>query len=126
MAVLAEALANDLLDIITSGTPYASLKMALYTAAPNPATPLANEADATGTSTYARQTITFGAASGGVILNDIAITFAGVRDETFTHAAVFEAATDNMLWYGPLTLAVTPVDLGSVDFAIGEINFELA
>lgn len=58
---------------------------------------------------YARQAVTFAAASGGTTSNSADITFptATANWGTITHVALFDASTGgNMLYYGALTSSV--------------------
>ena len=71
--------------------------------------------------TYARQDITFTApttneANGAVSSNTAAILFTGLPTTTATHAAIFDNAGTNMLWFGPLSAirAVTAGDTISI------------
>ncbi len=126
MSVLSVALQDDLLDYLASH--YGTLEMGLYTALPDPDDPLVGEANdsTSGGHGYVRQTITLGTASGGVIYNDNAISFTDLWDDPYTHAAIFDGGTDNILVYGNLTVSVTPADLGEVAFAAGEISISIS
>jgi hypothetical protein len=80
--------------------------LALFTAAPND-TGGGTEVSGSG---YARQAITFGAASGGTVSNTSTHTFtaSGGNFGTITHWAIFDAVTaGNMLVYGAATTSRT-------------------
>lgn len=123
--VIAEA--NRLLD--------ASLGTAAYTA---PTTPMklaletatgSNSAagtEVTGGS-YARQTITFGAASGGSASNSNAITFTAMPAATVTGVEVYDSnGTPRRAWVGALTASKTVAAGDSLSFAIGSVTITLA
>ena len=84
--------------------------LALYTVAPTDSTA---GTEVSGGS-YARQTITFGAASGGTASNDANVDFSGMPACTVVAVAVLDASTSgNMLVYGDLT-ANKSVDAGDI------------
>lgn len=113
-------LANDTLDDKFTGTTY----LALFTDNPTAA---GTGTEASGGS-YARQGITFGAASGGTITNDSAASFT-VDADTYTHYAIFDAVTaGNMLEYGEVnggTDIVVSINDSTIDFAIGDVSIQL-
>lgn len=102
-------LENQVMNHILRNIPYtspAAVYVALYTSDPT--------ADNTGTEVsgggYARQQVTFGAPTDGVVSNTADINFPVATADwgTITHAAIFDAATGgNMLIYGPLNAAKT-------------------
>lgn len=97
--------------------------LALFTSAPSDA---GGGVEVTGAG-YARQSITFGAASGGSISNTGAVSFTAVGGDfgTVTHVAIMDASTaGNMLAWDDITSA--PVTDGdTINFAIGAITVTL-
>ena len=78
---------------------------------------------------YARQSITFSAASGGATANTNTLTFGPCTTSnwgTVTHAAIFDASSGgNMLWWGALSASRT-VNVGdSLQIAIGDLDLAL-
>lgn len=97
--------------------------VALYTAAPTDA---GGGTEVTGGG-YARQAVTFGAPSNGVIANTAAVSFtaAGAAFGTIVAVGFFDAATaGNMLAYAPITSA-TIGDGDTLNFAIGQLTISL-
>jgi len=87
-------------------TPPATVYVALYTTAPTDA---GGGTEVSGGS-YARQAVTFSAASDGSITNSADITFPQATADWGTIVAVglFDASTaGNLLWYGNLTTSKT-------------------
>ena len=77
---------------------------------------------------YARQSITFGASSGGVASNTNTVTFtaSGGDWSAAVAAAIFDASTaGNMLEWNAIT-SVTVLDGSDLVFAIGDIDSTLA
>lgn len=113
-------LANDTLDDKFTGTTY----LALFTDNPTAA---GTGTEATGGS-YARQALTFDAASGGVIANSGTLSFT-VNAETYTHYAIYDAVSGgNMLDYGAINAGATVVvsiDDTTIEVAIGDITVQL-
>lgn len=108
-----------ILDHVLRNTSYTSpttVYAALMTAAPTDA---GGGTEVTGGS-YARQAITFAAASGGSIANSAAVNFTGLPAATITHIAVYDASTTgNLLYYGALTSTIISVSGSELDFATG-------
>lgn len=76
---------------------------------------------------YARQTVTFGAPSGGAISNTNVVNFtaSGAGYGTVVAGAIFDALTGgNMLAWGPITSA-TINDTDTLRFAAGDIDVTL-
>jgi hypothetical protein len=101
--------------------------VALYTAAPS------DSGGGTEVSTggYARQAVTFGAASspGGTTSNTGAVSFtaSGANYGTVTHIGIFDAlTTGNLLWHGSMTASKTVNDGDTLEFSIGNIDLTLA
>ena len=110
---LSNYLENKILDHILGTTSYTMpnpVYLALYTVAPTDSTA---GTEVSGGS-YARQTITFGAASGGTASNDANVDFSGMPACTVVAVAVLDALTSgNILVYGSLT-ANKSVDAGDI------------
>lgn len=119
--------ANRLLD--------ASLGTAAYTA---PTTPMRLAlSTSTGTNSsagtevtggsYTRQTITFGAASGGSATNSGALTFTGMPAATVTGVEIYDSnGTPRRAWVGALTASKTVAAGDSLSFAVASIAISLA
>lgn len=115
-------LENKVLDHVLKNTAFtqpANLYLALYTSDPG-------ETDAgtevTGGS-YARQTVAFGAASGGSASNSGAVSFSGMPAATVTHLGIRDASSGgNLLYYAALTTPLTVTSGSIVNFAIGAIT----
>ena len=98
-------------------TPYVSLHTA------DPGETGASEASG---GSYARQSASFGAASGGAISNDAAISFTGMPAATITHVGVWDASTaGNFLWGGALTASKTTNAGDTFTIASGDLDVTL-
>lgn len=103
---------------------------ALFTVAPTDSTGGTEVALA---NNYARQSITWGAASGGAISNSADIRFPAnpATNATGTWGTVvaigiFDASTSgNLLWYGPLSSSVTVTTGDSFKIATGGLTLAL-
>lgn len=86
------------------------------------------EISGTGTA-YARQVITFGAASGGIVANDATVTFPAATASwgTVTHVAIMDASTaGNVLFYGAVTTSKA-IDTGDTfQVATGNLTIQLS
>ena len=128
MAALSDHAENLLLDWAMTGgaaTRPTAWYLALYTAAPSDA----GGGTEVSTGGYARQAITFSAASGGATSNtaDVSFTAAGADYGTVTHVGVFDASTaGNLLWHGAMTASKTVQDGDTITFATGNIDLTLA
>lgn len=95
---------NLLLDHVlgtTSFTPTAPIKVALITTA-TPSTDAAAGSEVTGGS-YARQTLTCGAASAGATSNSGTLTWTNMPACTVGGVEIYDSnATPKRLWWGPL------------------------
>jgi hypothetical protein len=110
-------LENKVLDHVLTATGYTAPStryLALFTntstnaAANLEAGTLTDEISTGGGTSYARQSITFGAASGGSSSSSDTVTFptAGANWGTITHVAIMDASTSgNVLFYGAVTTA---------------------
>lgn len=121
MGALTTTADNKLLDhinLVASYTPTTPLKLALVTA--NGSVSAAGT-EVTGGS-YARQTITFAAASGGSASNSADITFTSMPACTVVGLEVYDSAgTPVRLWWGALTSAKTLASGDDIKFPSGNI-----
>lgn len=123
MASFSDYLENAVLNHVFRNTALTSpttVFLALYTAAPTDA---GGGTQVSGGG-YARQSITFGAPSGGVITNTNTVSFTatGAAFGTVLAAAVFDASTaGNMLAWNTITSAVVN-DGDTISFAPGSIS----
>lgn len=118
-----ELLLLDLINGVTTAAPVTTpLKLALLTAQ---GTDAAAGTEVTGGS-YARQTITFGAAANGSASNSNAISFAGMPTATVVGFAIYDSSgTPKRLWDFPAgsSRAYTAGDTATV--AVGAISVSL-
>jgi hypothetical protein len=130
MAALSDYAEKLLLDwMMTAGaaTRPTAWYVALYTAAPSDA---GGGTEVSG-SGYARQAVTFAAAStpAGTTSNTSAITFTAAGGDwgAVSHIGLFDASTSgNLLWHGAMTATKTIADGDTLEFAIGNIDLTLA
>jgi hypothetical protein len=130
MAALSDYAEKLLLDwAMTTGaaTRPTAWYVALYTAAPS------DSGGGTQVSTggYARQSVTFAAATspGGTTsnTNTVSFTASGANYGTVTHIGIFDALTaGNLLWHGAMTASKTVNDGDTLEFSIGNIDLTLA
>ena len=111
--------ANKLFDAIGNNTSFAVTTCYIQLHTANPGT--------VGTTAVAsnntRKTVSFGAASGGAISNDVAIEWTNVpASETYSHFSLWDASTvGNFLFSGTITAnAVTTGDTFTI--AIGDLD----
>jgi hypothetical protein len=123
----AEALLLDWLMTNGTATRPTAWYVGLFTAAPS------DSGGGTEVSTggYARQSVTFDAASspGGTTSNSGAVSFtaSGADYGTVTHIGIFDASTSgNLLWHGALTASKTVADGDTLEFSAGNIDLTLA
>jgi hypothetical protein len=142
MTAASDYLENKVLDHVLRYTsaPYtapSTLYLALFnnvsanTAANLEAGTLTDETVTTGGTLYARQSITFGAASTGTSTSNATVTFpaAGASWGTITHVAIMDGATrgaGNVLFYGAVTTSKT-IDTGDTfQVTSGNLTISLA
>lgn len=117
---------NQLLDALVGTTAYTvttPIKLALVTANGSDS---AAGTEVTGGS-YARQDITFGAASSGQIANSGAISFTGMPACTVVGIELYDSAgSPKRLAYGPLTNTRTVTSGDTVQFASSAITLSLS
>lgn len=117
-------LENKILNLVfknTAYTPPATVYAALMTAAP---TDTGGGTEVTGGS-YARQALTMGTPSLGVITNTLAVTFSTVPAGTITHIAIYDASSGgNLLYYNALSSSIIVPATGGADieFGVGDIT----
>lgn len=117
---------NQLLDALVGTTAYTvttPVKIALVTTNGNDATA---GTEVSGGS-YARQTITFGAASSGSITNSGTINFTGMPSCTVVGIELYDSAgTPKRLAYGALTSSRTVTAGDTVQFAASTVTLSLS
>lgn len=123
---LPNVIENQLLDALVGTTAYTMtgpVKLALVTTNGDDATA---GTEVTGGS-YARQTITFSAASSGQIANNASISFTGMPAVTVVGIELYDSAvTPKRLAYGALTASRTITAGDTVQFASSAITLSLA
>lgn len=130
MSALSDSAETRMMDwILNVGTPTrpSGTWVALFTTA---TTDAGGGTEVSG-SGYARQSVTFNAASspGGTTSNSNAPSFtaSGGSFGTVTHIAITDAASGgNFLWHGAMTVSKTIADGETLEFAIGDIDLTLA
>jgi hypothetical protein len=128
MAEMSNYLENALINVTLRATAYTApttVYLALYTTDPTDAD---TGTECTGTS-YARQSITFGAPSNGVSTNTAAIEFpqAGGAWGTITHIGIRDALTvGNLLYHTPLDASKTIATGDVFRVAVGSLSVTLA
>lgn len=126
MSTFSDYLENALLNHVFRNvalTSPATVHLALYTVSPSDA---GGGTEVTG-SGYSRQSITFGAPSGGAIANTnlVSFTASGGNFGTIVAVAIFDNSTGgNMLAWDAITSA-TVNDGDSIQFPIGDIDITL-
>lgn len=124
----AEALLLDWLMTTGTATRPTAWYVALYTAAPS------DSGGGTEVSTggYARQSVTFAAATspGGTTSNTgtVSFTASGADYGTVTHIGIHSASSGsgNLLWHGAMTASKTIADGDTLEFSVGNIDLTLA
>jgi hypothetical protein len=123
----AEALLLDWLMTTGTATRPTNWYVALYTAAPS------DSGGGTEVSTggYARQAVTFAAASspGGTTSNSgtVSFTASGADYGLVTHIGIFDNVSGgNLLWHGAMTASKTIADGDTLEFSAGNIDLTLA
>jgi hypothetical protein len=123
----AEKLLLDWAMTTGSATRPTAWYVALYTAAPD------DTGGGTEVSTggYARQSVTFDAASspGGTTSNNNVVSFtaSGAGYGTVSHIGIFDNVSGgNLLWHGSMTASKTVADGDTLEFSVGNIDLTLA
>lgn len=122
-----EKLILDYLMTTGSATRPTNWYVALYTAAPNDA---GGGTELSG-SGYARESVTFAAATSGTgtTSNSGAVVFTADGGDwgSVTHMGIHDATSSgNLLWHGALAAAKTVLDGDSLEFAVGNIDLTVA
>lgn len=130
MSAASNYLENKILDHVLTATAYTqpSRYIALFTASPGEAGSFTNEISTSGTA-YARQAVTFAAASSGSSATNATVTFptATANWGTITHVAVVDSDTEgagNVLFYGAVTTS-KQIDTGDT-FQISSGNLTIS
>lgn len=126
MAGLSNTWEDNALDYVLGTDPASNRYLALMTATPTDTT-LGTEVSTGGGTLYARQLITFDAASGGATQNAATVTFptAGASWGTVTHWAVCEAdveGVNDVVVYGAWTASKTIAASDVFEVLDGELD----
>lgn len=133
MSASSNYLENKLLDHTLTATAFTQPSVryiALFTADPGETGSFTNEVT-TSSSAYARQAVTFAAASSGTSATNATVTFPAATANwgTVTHVAVTDGATagaGNVLFYGAVTTSKT-IDTGDTfQITSGNLTISLA
>lgn len=123
---LPDTIENQILDALVGTAAYSvttPIKLALMTANGSDS---AAGTEVTGGS-YERQTIAWGAASGGQIANSGEINFTAMPSCTVVGIEVYDsAATPKRLMYGALATSKTVTSGDTLQFGVGKITMSLA
>ena len=122
-----EKLILDYLMTTGSATRPTTWYVALYTAAPSDS---GGGTELSG-SGYAREAVTFAAATSGTgtTSNSGAVVFTADGGDwgSVTHMGIHDASSSgNLLWHGALAAAKTVLDGDSLEFAVGNIDLTVA
>lgn len=122
MSKMSDYLEAALLNAVFRNTSYTSptnVYLALYTAAPSDS---GGGTECTGGS-YARQAITFGAPSSGVITNSSGMSFTAMPAATVVAFGIFDAVSSgNLLMWNTLTTSVTVISGITLQVAAGDLT----
>ena len=123
---LPNTIENQVLDALVGVAAYSvttPIRLALVTANGNETTP---GTEVTGGS-YARQTITFNAASGGSMTNDSVINFTGMPACTVVGIEIYDnAGSPKRIWYGPLQSNKTVASGDTLQFGASSITLTIS
>jgi hypothetical protein len=132
MSAASDFLENKLLDHVLTATSYsapATRYLALFTAVTGLETNSPSAEISTSGTAYAREAITFAAASGGSSASNATVTFdaATANWGTVTHVAVMDAETSgNVLFYGAVTTSKTIETGDTFQVSSGNLTISLA
>lgn len=121
---LTDTAENKLLDHIfgtASYTPSTPLKVALMTANGSDSS---SGTEVTGGS-YARQSLTCGAASSGSASNSGTLSFTSMPTCTVVGVEVWDSSGSNRLWWGPLSASKSVNSGDTFEFTAGQLTFSL-
>lgn len=131
MGAASNYLENKILDHVLTSTAYTqpSRYLALFTADPGEAGSFTSEISTSGTA-YARQAVTFAAASSGSSATNATVTFptATANWGTVTHVAVVDGDTEgagNVLFYGAVTTSKTIENGDTFQISSGNLTVSL-
>jgi hypothetical protein len=131
MSAASNYLENKILDHVLTATAYTqpSRYIALFTGNPGEAGSFTNEVSTSGTA-YARQAVTFAAASSGSSATNATVTFptATANFGTITHVAVVDSDTEgagNVLFYGAVTTSKTIETGDTFQISSGNLTISL-
>jgi hypothetical protein len=131
MSAASNYLENKILDHVLTATAYTqpSRFIALFTGNPGEAGSFTNEVSTSGTA-YARQAVTFAAASSGSSATNATVTFptATANFGTITHVAVVDSDTEgagNVLFYGAVTTSKTIETGDTFQISSGNLTISL-
>jgi hypothetical protein len=131
MAAASNYLEDKILDHVLTATAFTqpSRYIALFTADPGEAGSFTNEISTSGTA-YARQSVTFAAASSGSSATSATVTFptATANWGTVTHVAVVDGDTEgagNVLFYGAVTTSKTIETGDTFQISSGNLTISL-
>lgn len=120
---LTDVVENELLDALVGNAAYSvstPIKLALVTSNGNDASP---GVEATGGG-YTRQTITFGAATGGSLSNNSTIQFGNMPTTTVVGIELYDNAGKRVA-YGPLTASKSLTSGDTLQFAAASVALTL-
>jgi hypothetical protein len=131
MSAASNYLENKILDHVLTATAYTqpSRYIALFTGDPGEAGSFSNEVSTSGTA-YARQSVTFAAASSGSSATNATVTFptATANWGTITHVAIVDGDTEgagNVLFYGAVTTSKTIETGDTFQISSGNLTISL-
>ena len=131
MAAASNYLENKILDHVLTATAYTqpARYLALFTADPGEAGSFTSEVSTSGTA-YARQSVTFAAASSGSSATNATVTFptATANWGTITHVAIVDGDTEgagNVLFYGAVTTSKTIETGDTFQISSGNLTISL-
>lgn len=131
MAAASNYLENKILDHVLTATAYTqpARYIALFTADPGEAGSFTNEVSTSGTA-YARQAVTFAAASSGSSATSATVTFptATANWGTITHVAIVDGDVEgagNVLFYGAVTTSKTIETGDTFQISSGNLTISL-
>ena len=131
MSAASDYLEDALLDHVLGGTTYtqpANIYLSLHTGSPADDNSGANEISTSGTA-YARQTLSFAAASGGSASTNATVTFSAATANwgTISHIGIYDASTaGNLLFHGAVTTSKTIETGDTFQVSSGNLTITLA
>jgi hypothetical protein len=132
MSAASDYLENKLLDHTLATTAYtapSTVYLGLFTGSASANLEAGTLTDEVTGGSYARETISFGVASGGTSTNDATVTFTTATADwgTITHVAIMDAASSgNVLFYGAVTEAKTILNGDTFQVSSGNLSITLS